>query len=105
MSELKECLRTLPGESKVVLAIIGIEGMNTDLKKWKSLAKEFQGKAGLRIYLLIGETMSQWEKADVKWTAMYWSVTILERYWAVFNLDKIVDEDVLDTPYKKCREE
>lgn len=36
---------------------------------------------------------------------MYWSVAILDRYWAVFNLDKIVDEDVLDTLDQERREE
>ena len=50
LSELKECLRTLPGESKVVLAI-------------------------------------------------------LDWYWAVFDLGKIVAEDVLDMEYQKRREE
>lgn len=33
LSELKECLRTVPSESKVVLDIMGIDGMNIDLKK------------------------------------------------------------------------
>lgn len=45
------------------------------------------------------------KKSDVQWNPLNWSVGIIDRYWAIFNLEKIVEDRVTIPAYQDLLEE
>lgn len=51
-----------PPGSKIVLCLLGIDGLNVELDEWKRFVHYFQQRQGLKVQLLFGESKIQWKK-------------------------------------------
>lgn len=45
------------------------------------------------ILLLVGETQNNWHQTEIDWDPLKWNLKILGRYWAIFDLDRLIKND------------
>ena len=55
-----DVLCALEAGAQVVIATLGIDGLSGNIEGWQAFIEEFVTRKGLKIYLLIGESTTQW---------------------------------------------
>lgn len=84
---------SLPPHTEVVICLLGCEGVGVDIDHWKIFWARLGQTHQRKIILMIGETENDWDRALFPWDPKDWSRKIMERHWAIFDIEKLVEKD------------
>lgn len=94
-----------PPGNEVVLCLGGLDSFSASEVTWSNLLDYCEKHRGLRLVLLMGKTVRQWEGPDTDWTGQGWTTNPTKgRYWVKkMELKDLLDSRKVDHSYVNIR--